>query len=230
MKVRAFVTDVDGTMTENYPVIDLEAASVLKNLVKMGYKVVLASGRSIYELYSLSMFLGLGKYAVGENGAIIVEGTAEKIKPLADNWYPLQALSYLEKDLPEVKVKSSLPRFTEVVLERVPEVERVRESLKKSGLPVRVLDSGYAYHIVNQHVSKALGVKELLNALSIKPDETVAFGDSETDVSLFQLCGYSVAMANSDEEAKAHARHITNASQGKGLIEAVDFVFAKLAD
>ncbi len=228
MNLRAFVTDVDGTITDGYPLIDLEAASVLRNLEKMGYRVILASGRSIYELYSLSMFLGLCKVAVGENGAVVVEGSASEIRTLADNVNPLRAREYLEKNLGSIKPKPTLPRFSEVVLERVPDVAQVRASLAASGLPVKVLDSGYAYHVVNEHVEKALGVREVLKRLGIAMEETVALGDSETDVSLFEHCGFGIAMGNSDDAARKAAGHVTKASQGQGLVEAVSYVFKEL--
>lgn len=226
MKVRAFVTDVDGTITERYPIIDLETASLLRNLESSGYPVILASGRAAWELYSLSMFLGLCRVVVGENGSVILNKEPLALTTLADNWYPVLALKYLKEHQEGIRIKKTLPRFTEVVLERYPEIGKVRQLLKNSGLPVKVLDSGYAYHVVCSHVEKSLGVKEALKIIGLEPSEAVAIGDSETDVSLFELCGYSVAVANSDDAAKDAADHITKEQGGQGFIEAVNFVLS----
>ncbi len=223
MEPKAVVVDVDGTITDGYPVLDFDAASVLRNIERQGIRVVLASGRAAWELYSLSMFLGLCRIAVGENGAVVLNKDPMTLKMLADSWEPLRALAYLEKNLQGVKVKRTLPRFTEVVLERSPEVELVRKSILESGIPVKVLDSGYAYHVVCQHVEKSLGVKEALKILEIDPAETVAIGDSETDVSLFDLCGLGISVGNGDEEAKRRADYVTRGFGGQGLVEAIDY-------
>lgn len=224
MKLKGIVTDVDGTITDGYPVIDFEAASALRNLEREGYRVILASGRAAWELYSLSMFLGLCRVVVAENGAVVLNKDPMTMKMLADSWEPLHALAYLEKNLSGVKIKRTLPRFTEVVLERSPDVNLVRKSLEESRIPVKVLDSGYAYHVVCDHVEKSLGVKDALNILNIDPSETVAIGDSETDVSLFKLCGLGIAVGNGDEEAKKSASYITKGTGGQGLVEAVNYV------
>jgi phosphoglycolate phosphatase (TIGR01487 family) len=230
VRVRAIITDVDGTMTDGYPVIDLEAASVLRNLERMGFRVLLASGRSVFELYSLSMFLGLCKVVVGENGAVIINGSPADTRILADNFAPLQALAYLKKNLQAIKQKSTLPRYTEVVLERSPDVGTVREAITRSDIPVKVLDSGYAYHIVNSHVEKSLGVREALRLLGIELRESVAIGDSETDVSLFRDCGFGIAVGNCDEPARSAAGFVTKAPGGQGLVEAVTYTLEKLIE
>jgi len=221
MKIRAFITDVDGTITENYPLIDLNAASLLRNLERMGYRVILASGRAVWELYTLSMFLGLCKVVVGENGSVVLNREPMNMLMLSDNFYPVAALDYLKKNLTDIRVKKTLPRFTEVVLERNIEVSIIRKSLENSGLPVKVLDSGFAYHIVGSHVDKSLGVSEALKILSIKPEETVAIGDSETDASLFEMCGMGISVANGDKAAKDSADYVTHMQAGEGFVEAV---------
>jgi len=131
MEYKAIVTDVDGTITDVYPVIDMEAASLMRNLERSGIRVILASGRAPWELYSLSMFLGLCKVVVGENGSVVVNREPMNMLMLSDNFYPVSALEYLKKNLENVRVKKTLPRFTEVVLERNIEVSIIREILNK---------------------------------------------------------------------------------------------------
>ncbi|MEM3637144.1 MAG: phosphoglycolate phosphatase [Conexivisphaerales archaeon] len=223
MKIRAFVTDVDGTVTEAYPIIDFDAASLMRNLERSGIRVLFASGRAPWELYSLSMFLGLCKVVVGENGAVVLNREPMNMTMLSDNFYPTAALQYLKNHLSDIAVKKTLPRFTEVVLERKPDIVTVRDTLKRSNLPVKVLDSGYAYHIVSSHVDKALGVREALRILDIDSSETVAIGDSETDVSLFELCRLGICVANGDETAKKNADYVTHAQGGQGFVEAVNY-------
>jgi phosphoglycolate phosphatase (TIGR01487 family) len=226
LELKAIITDVDGTITDVYPVIELEAAYLMKNLEKLGIKIVLASGRAPWELYSLSMFLGLSRVVVGENGAVVVNREPMNMLMLSDIFYPAAALEYLKKHLEDVRVKKTLPRFTEVVLERNIDVSVIRHALEDSRLPVKVLDSGYAYHIVGNHVDKSLGVTEALKILDIKPEETVAIGDSETDVGLFEMCGMGISVGNGDKAAKNSADHVTRAQGGQGFVEAVNYALS----
>ncbi len=72
MSYKTFAVDIDGTITENGGGrIDLNALTALRNLKKIGHNVVLVSGRSSIEGYLLSVFGGLTKIAVGENGAVL---------------------------------------------------------------------------------------------------------------------------------------------------------------
>jgi Predicted hydrolases of the HAD superfamily len=54
--------DIDGTLTENDGRINFEAAVLLRKLQDSGLQVVLATGRSVFETYTLSRFLGFCKF------------------------------------------------------------------------------------------------------------------------------------------------------------------------
>jgi len=56
---------------------------------------------------------------------------------------------------------------------------------------VEVVDTGYAYHVKSTGVSKGRGLERVGDALGIGPDEFVAIGDSENDVSTFAVAGAS---------------------------------------
>lgn len=57
---------------------------------------------------------------------------------------------------------------------------------------------------------KDAGVRILLDALGIAPEECVAFGDGGNDVDMFGVVGTSVAMGNGGAEAKAAATYVTD--------------------
>ncbi|MEA5386334.1 HAD hydrolase family protein [Haloarculaceae archaeon H-GB2-1] len=54
--------------------------------------------------------------------------------------------------------------------------------------------------------------------------DVVAIGDSENDVSAFEVAGHSIAMANADDAARDAAAVVTNASYADGFLEAVEMV------
>jgi phosphoglycolate phosphatase (TIGR01487 family) len=228
MKVSAFAVDVDGTLTAEEGGVDLEAASTLANVQRMGYPVILVSGRSGWELLALSINLCLSRVVVGENGGVTVFRTPLSIRLWGDNTQPLLAYDYLSQRLEGLVLRDTFPRFTEVVLERTMDVNILMKTLEGSGLKVNVLDSGYAFHITSSAVDKSVGLSKVLEMMKIPPEEVVAIGDSETDVPMFGLVGYSIAVGNSDAAARAAAKHVVKGKQGAGVIEAVGHALRKM--
>jgi len=60
--------------------------------------------------------------------------------------------------------------------------------------------------------------------LKADPKQVVAIGDSETDVPLYEICGYSIALEHAEQSVKAKADHVVAGREGTGLVEAIDFV------
>lgn len=223
MNPRAFAVDVDGTLTEDGGVINLNAAFALRWVEKLGRRVVLTSGRTHLELFALAIYLGTTRVVVGENGGVVATSPTT-MALLADKAACLEAYEILSRSIEGVKIKPVFPRFTDVVLERSFDIEAGRRVIEQHNLPVQLNDSKYAYHINQMGISKATGLALALKHLSIDPEETVAIGDSGTDVPMFKLCGYSIALANSPPEVKLAAKHVTKSGDGEGLVEALNHV------
>ena len=223
MHIKILAVDIDGTLTENGGgVVNLEALSMLRNLVRLGYKVIFVTGRSSIEGYILSVFGGLTRVAVGENGGAITTAPSKHIL-LADKSHSVKAFEILSKEIENVKLKNVFPRLTEVVLERTFDIREGEKILQEHNLPVILTDSMYAYHINYKEINKAIGFKKVLEMFDIK-EGTLAIGDSETDLSLFDLCNYSIALDNASKKVKEHANYVTKYSNGKGLVEAIEHI------
>jgi hypothetical protein len=69
--IKCFALDVDGTIADNKGHLDLEAASMLSSLAKLGYQIIFVSGRSAWELIILARYLGTSNIVVGENGGVL---------------------------------------------------------------------------------------------------------------------------------------------------------------
>jgi phosphoglycolate phosphatase (TIGR01487 family) len=226
MKLRAFAVDFDGTITEDGGVVNLEAVFALRWLEKLGYHVIIVSGRTPLEAYALAIYLGLTRVVVGENGGVVAV-LPTKMAILGDKAKCVEAYDFLCNNIPTISLKQAFPRFTDVLLERNFELEVGRRLLEESGLPVEIIDSKYAYHINLAGINKATGLDLALRYLSISPENVVAIGDSETDIPAFKICGYSIALGNSPEETKKTASHVTDRGMGDGLVEAVNHVADK---
>ena len=64
---------------------------------------------------------------------------------------------------------------------------------------------------------KAAGVAAALERYGIAPDEAVAFGDGENDISMFEAVGTSVAMGNAWDSVKARATCVTDDVDADGI-------------
>lgn len=224
MKVRALAVDIDGTLTENgNGMVHLGSLAMLRTVEKAGCRVIYVTGRSSIEAYVLSVFGGTTKVAVGENGGVVTTSPHEH-KLLADKSHSEMAYEFLRSKMDNVKIKPVFPRMTEVVLERTFDITVAAQMLKESNIPVIITDSKFAYHLDHESINKSVGFKVALEVLGIKPEESVAIGDSETDVPLFDVCGYSIALGNASDEVKARAKHSVKNNDGNGLLEALDHV------
>jgi len=224
LNIKAFAVDIDGTLTENgNGMVYLPAVSKMRFLEKNGYRVFFVTGRSSIEAYVLSVFLGITRVAIGENGGVVSKGPSDHAI-LGNKDLCLKGFELLKQSISNVDTKPVFPRLSEVVLQRTFDIEEGKKIFKEKGLKLDLVDSKYAFHINVVGVNKAKGLNLALEFLNIEPTEVVAIGDSETDIPVFGNCGLSIALGHSDEEVKAHADHVVSGKEGVGLCDAIDYV------
>ena len=230
LKKKTFAIDIDGTITLNgMGQIHLEALSRLRSLKEEGHNVILVTGRSSVEGYLLSIFGGLTHMAVGENGGCISFGDEIQHKLLGNKGECIHALATIQAKLnAEVKEKPVFPRMTEVVLERTFDIEKAQKVIDDNNLNVVLTDSGYAYHINSKGVDKGSGFLEVVKMLDVDVNDTIAIGDSDTDVPLFKVVKNNIAVSNSTENLKKLAKIITTKQSGEGVIEGLDIMLSRI--
>lgn len=223
-RFKVFAVDIDGTLTENGGgIIHLGALGKLRHLEKLGYNVVYVTGRSSVEAYVLAVFGGTTRIAVGENGGAITIAPQDH-KLLASKDKCVEGYEVLRKNLDGVEIKPVFPRMTEVVMMRTFDLKQGQKILDENNLDLYLSDSKYAYHINEKGMDKAAGLKEALKMLKAGPEETVAIGDSETDIPMYDACGCSIALGHAEDKVKAKATHVVSGREGIGLVEAIDLV------
>lgn len=116
MAFKAFVLDIDGTICDYDGVLNLEAVHSIRWL-RVGYEVLLASGRGPWDTFYLEVFLGCTKVAVCENGGVLMTSPTD-LKLYADKTASLEAYDLLCRSFEDVRIKSVSARLTEVVLQR----------------------------------------------------------------------------------------------------------------
>ena len=227
---KTFAVDIDGTITMNgMGTIHLQALSKLRSLRDDGHNVILVTGRSSVEGYLLAIFGGLTHLAVGENGGCITFGDKIQHRMLGNKGECIHALATIQSKLDiEIKEKPVFPRMTEVVLERTFDIDNVQKIIDENNLNVILTDSGYAYHINSKGVDKGFGFMEAIKMLEIDVNDTIAIGDSDTDVPLFKVVKNNIAVANSTENLKKLAKIVTTKKSGEGVLEGLDIMLSEI--
>lgn len=227
MRPKIFAVDIDGTITENHGgQVSLDALEALRYMERLGHKVIFVSGRSSVEGYVLSVFAGTTHIAVGENGGAVTYGPSDH-KLLGNKDECMKAFEFLKSKISQVKIKPVFPRMTEVVLERTFDIDVAKKIVKENNLPVELSDSQYAFHINSRGINKARGFSEVMKMLSVSNEDVISIGDSETDVPLFKMAGFSIALGNSAENVKSCATMSVSGKAGDGVIEALGHVSLK---
>ena len=88
---------------------------------------------------------------------------------------------------------------------------------------VRAVSSGYGcIDILQDGIHKAWGLVELLKRWNLKPEQIMAFGDSENDIEMLELAGISYAMENAEEAVKRVATKVTPANSKAGVYQVLE--------
>jgi len=102
------------------------------------------------------------------------------------------------------------------------------EELRSHLEGVQLLDSGYMLHLLQDGVSKGRTLARLLEKLGdgrLSPDNVMVFGDSTTDLSMFELFPHSVLIANprlpveQRERMGEAAEYVSDMPMGEGFAE-----------
>ena len=76
--------------------------------------------------------------------------------------------------------------------------------------------------ITPKDVSKATTMLEAAAVLGISQEETIAFGDTDSDAGMIRAAGMGVAMANASDVAKAAAEYIAPSNDEEGVAQVLE--------
>ncbi len=218
MEIRAVAVDIDGTLTDRKRSLNCRAVEALRRLE---IPVVLATGNISCFARTAAKLIGVSDIVICENGGVvrfeydgddIVLGNKEKC---------YRALEALKERFDVILLDDSY-RKAEICLRRTFRKEEAEEILRDYG--VRLIDSGFAYHIIDDAVSKGEALKFIAESIGIDAESFVAIGDSENDVELFEVAGIGVAVANAHSKLKEVADIVTSRPNGDGVVEALEFL------
>ena len=198
-QIRLIVSDVDGTLTTEDDSVSQAAVEAMRRLEEDGVVVGLASGRAMPRVESLAVQAGLGGPIIAENGGIAKLRREGALVDLGYSREPaLRALERLRLAFPGAVQETEDDRLRLVDLGI--KVHGIATSdLMKHLQDVELLDSGYMLHLLQKGVSKGNTLLLLLGMMedrSLAPESVMVFGDSTTDLSLFERFTHSVLVMN----------------------------------
>ncbi len=225
--MKALVTDIDGTITDHARRISLPAIGAIRRLVDGGVPVVLASGNTLCFMDGIAKMIGTDGTVICENGGVWRRGFFGEPVVAGDRRVTLAAFEalrdhYAGRGLALDPFSHGL-RYADVAFARTVPADEVRAVLRDH--PIRVLDTGFAFHLQQDGISKATALVALARAMGMAPADFVAIGDSENDVDMIQAAGAGAAVGNAVPGAKATADFVATAPFGDGFVEAVDHYF-----
>lgn len=77
--------------------------------------------------------------------------------------------------------------------------------------------ANFYYEFTANGINKGSGLKVAMEKLGIRPEECIAFGDAENDISMLEYAGIGVAMGNATDQVKAIADEITLSNEEDGI-------------
>lgn len=80
-----------------------------------------------------------------------------------------------------------------------------------------VRSAPHLLEIMDNSVSKAVGINVLLNFLNLSVSDAIAFGDNFNDLDMLNFIPHSVAMANAPDPVKSVAHALTDSNNDSGI-------------
>ncbi len=215
---KAIAVDIDGTLTDRKRALNCRAVEALR---RVKIPVILATGNISCFARAAAKLIGVSDVVICENGGVVrFEYDGDDIV-LGDKGKCIEAVKVLEKHF-EVELLDFEYRKSEVCMRRSFDIDEARKLIE--GMGVKLVDSGFAYHIMDADVSKGRALKFVAERLGFSPAEFAVIGDSENDIDMFRVAGFGIAVANADERLKEHADLITPSPDGEGVVEALQFL------
>ena len=239
--MKAIITDLDRTLLRTDKTLSPYTIDILRTCHRAGILVMAATARPERNVTEYHEQIHFDAMTV-TNGAIILLPNCEIINGLLKESaekiltgiceHPDIVLSvetssgfYASEDIPswEPIIYNDFPSLPTDV-----EVYKILVSSKHDSIfsTVEVSLTEDSYHtvaggnliqIMSRRATKWNGIKAMLKAFDVSPEETVYFGDDNDDIEAIRRCGTGVAVANAIEPVRAAADAITESNDEDGV-------------
>lgn len=250
MQIKAAFFDIDGTLlSHKLKAVPQSALDTIEQMQKKGILCVAATGRSIMEFNRLpTRGIRMDGY-IALNGQLVLDQNQEILSahPLEDSARNHLLKLFNEKDIPVLliekdrlyinKIDDQVRAANKAVSTPLPPVDswsgnpvysaigyipKEKEEELHALLPEFTITRwcDQAVDLLRKGGSKQAGIEEFLKFHTIRPEETIAFGDGENDLEMLQHAGIGVAMGNAKAIIKENADYVTEDVKHDGIQKA----------
>lgn len=229
------------------------AVTAINKMHKNGIKIFICSGRSLYEMdyFDISsikidgMIANNGQLAYDNNNNIIfdcpISGTLKEqiIQKFNDKSVPIFLntkdnvfANFINDTVRKTQrdINSPIPAIKEYENEAIYMCSAFYSSKEcwsdllalKNNANITFWHDG-AVDIVPLNVTKASGIKGVLDYYNISQEETIAFGDADNDIDMLKFCKYGVAVGNATKEIKQISDYVTDHIEENGIYNACKY-------
>jgi phosphoglycolate phosphatase (TIGR01487 family) len=224
--IKAVATDIDGTLTDREDYIGIEAIAAIRELEARGIRVILCSGNALCVTKALARYVGCTGPTVSENGAVVeYKG---KMRILGEIGAARRVVQELKNAYgSEIRESwSNNYRYVDMAIQWSRDIKRLRAMVKKYK-GIKVIDSGFAYHILDEKIDKGAGLLRAIKLIKLNTSEVAGVGDSITDLEMLRVCGFRGVVANGDQRIKEIADFVAREEFGKGFVEIAKHIISK---
>jgi Cof subfamily protein (haloacid dehalogenase superfamily) len=144
----------------------------------------------------------------------------DRQSPESESYYKHTGLAAVVKDLKNIAVMPDLKGCLKGMFIVDPSLhDEIRKRMyERFGDQINVIRSFPTYlEILNNGVSKGEGLKIAMEHSGLQPQEVIAFGDEENDLSMFEAAGFSAAPASARDKIREAADVIYPSIAEEGL-------------
>ena len=250
--IKAAFFDVDGTLlSHKTKQVPPSAIAALEALKAKGIRCIVATGRQIHQMDALPMGGVTFDGYITMNGQLTMDENRRELygMPLEGEVLDYARKLFEEKEVPVIFVERDRlyvnaegQRVTEVqtsISSKVPPVgryegrnvyqacvyitgeeEAVLEPIRGKCVVTRWHPGGV--DIIASGGGKRTAVERYCRDNGWKPEEIIAFGDSDNDLEMIRYAGIGVALGNAEEEVKAAADYVTADIDDDGVAKALE--------
>jgi hydroxymethylpyrimidine pyrophosphatase-like HAD family hydrolase len=186
MKASVLALDYDGTIAR-HDHLDPSVRQAIADARSGGMVVALVTGRILDELRHAAGDLHFVDAVVAENGAVLHFPDSGHTNVLAPALPDAYAAALRQRGIPHHAGHC-------LVDANANDAPRLLDVIRTTELPLVLLFNGGRVMTLPQGVSKATGLRALLDTLRLSAHNTVAIGDAENDHELLRLAGVGCAV------------------------------------
>ncbi len=220
MKIKAIAVDIDGTLTDDLRKL---SPAALQSLGRLHVPLVIATGNTHCFTRAATIMLG-ASHSIAENGGVI--SIDDHMEIIADRRPCDEAYSQLAQEF-SVELLDARYRLTDLVLRRGFDLKAASAFIERTGIPVDLVDTGFAVHIKNKGISKGAALLRVASRMGLDPRAFAAVGDSLSDIPMMEEAGFVAAVANAVPQVKEIADYVSPSPYGEGFAEVVEYMASR---